>query len=66
MTTELKSINPNKPDSNEINVDYEEDVSDPGVILGLQLGDIIKIKDYSNQILNNKTFFKNMVNTNIN
>jgi hypothetical protein len=57
MTTELKSINPNKPDSNEVLVDYEEDVSDPGVILGLQLGDIIKIKDYSNQILNNKTFF---------
>ena len=57
MTTELKSINPNKPDSSETLVDYEEDVSDPGVIVGLQLGDIIKIKDYSNQILNNKTFF---------
>jgi len=57
MTTELKSINPSKPDSNEINVDYEPDVSDPGVIIGLQLGDIIKIKDYSNQTLNNKTFF---------
>ena len=57
MSAELKSINPNKPDSNEITVDYEEDVSDPGVIIGLQLGDIIKIKDYSNRTLHNKIFF---------
>jgi hypothetical protein len=38
-------------------VDYEEDVSDPGVLINLQLGDIIKIKSYSNEKLNGKTFF---------
>ena len=57
MSVELKSINPNKSDSNEIKVDYEEDVSDPGVIMGLQLGDIIRIQNLSNKILNNQTFF---------
>jgi hypothetical protein len=57
MTTELKSINPSKPDSNEIDVDYEPDVSDPGVIVGLQLGDIIKFQDFSNKILHDKIFF---------
>jgi hypothetical protein len=56
MSAELK-LNPNKTGSNEIKVDYEENVSDSSVNIGLQLGDIIRIKDYSNKILNNQTFF---------
>ena len=56
MSNQLK-INSNKSNSNEIIVDYEPDVSDPSIIIGLQLGDIIRIKDYSNEILNNQTFF---------
>ena len=35
----------------------ENDKSDPGTIIGLQLGDIIKIIDPINQILNEQTFF---------
>lgn len=61
MSEELKS---KKPGSNEIQVDYEdyEDVvSDPGVTIGLQLGDIIRIKDQSNKILNNQTFYINYI-----
>ena len=54
MSEELK---PKKPDSNEIEIDYEEYVSDPGIIIGLQLGDIIRIKDDKNKILNNQTFY---------
>jgi hypothetical protein len=54
MSEELK---PKNPDPNQIEVDYEEDVSDPGVTLGLQLGDIIRIKDQTNKILNNQTFY---------
>ena len=54
MSEELKS---KKPDSNEIVVDYEAYNSDPGVTLGLQLGDIIRIKDQQNKILNNQTFY---------
>lgn len=50
MSAELK-LNPNKSDINE------ENVSDPGINIGLQLGDIIRIKDNSNKILNNQTFF---------
>lgn len=56
MSNQLK-INSNKSNSNEIKVDYEQDVSDPSVVVALQLGDIIRIKDYSNEILNNQTFF---------
>jgi len=41
----------------EIELDYEEDVSDPGIILGLQLGDIIRIKNQTNKIINGQTFF---------
>jgi hypothetical protein len=51
------NLQQNKSNPDEIEVDYEEAVSDPGVIVGLQLGDIIKIADYSNQTLNNKIFF---------
>jgi hypothetical protein len=47
----------------EIKTDYEEDVSDPGVIIGLQLGDIIRIKDQTNKILNNQTFFIDYIDT---
>jgi len=54
MSEELKS---KKPDSNEIVVDYDENFSEPGVTLGLQLGDIIRIKDPQNKILNNQTFY---------
>jgi hypothetical protein len=54
MSEELK---PKNPDPNQIEVDYEADVSDPGVTLGLQLGDIIRIKDQTNKILNNQTFY---------
>ena len=54
MSIESKSKN---QDFDEIPVDYEEDVSDPGLTLGLQLGDIIRIKDQKNKILNNQTFF---------
>ncbi len=57
MSFNLKTDNPNKSDSNEILVDYESDKSDPGTIIGLQLGDIIKIIDPRNQILNEQTFF---------
>ena len=57
MEFNLKTDNPNKSDSNEILVDYESDKSDPGTIIGLQLGDIIKIVDPRNQILNEQTFF---------
>jgi hypothetical protein len=57
MSEELKSINPNKQNSNEIVVDYEQDISDPGIIIGLQLGDIIKINDPSNQTINGQIFF---------
>jgi hypothetical protein len=46
-----------KSNSDEIIVDYESDKSDPGTIIGLQLGDIIKINDPTNQILNEQTFF---------
>ena len=54
MSFEFKSKN---PDLDEIVVDYNDDVSDPGVIIGLQLGDIIRIEDPPNEILNNQTFF---------
>ena len=57
MSVELKSMKPNNPNSDEIEVDYEEDVSDPGIIIGLQLGDIIRIKDPKNKILNDQTFY---------
>jgi hypothetical protein len=49
--------------SEEIEVDYQEDVSDPGIILGLQLGDIIRIKDQTNKILNIQTFFIDYIDT---
>ena len=48
MSEELKIINPNKLETN---------VSIPGVSIGLQLGDIIRIKDDTNKILNNQIFF---------
>ena len=51
MSEELKSINPNNPDPDE------KYVSDPGVSIDLQLGDIIKIQNKSNQIIHNQTFF---------
>ena len=54
MSFEFK---PKNPDLDEIEVKNNEDVSDPGVIIGLQLGDIIRIEDPPNEILNNKTFF---------
>jgi len=57
MSEELKSINPNKPNSNEIVVDYEPDVSDPGIVIGLQLGDIIKIHDLTNKTINDQIFY---------
>ena len=47
----------NNSDFDEVEVDYNEDVSDPGVIIGLQLGDIIRIDDPTNKILNKQTFF---------
>jgi hypothetical protein len=54
MSFEFK---PKNPDLDEIEEKNNEDVSDPGVIIGLQLGDIIRIEDPPNEILNNKTFF---------
>jgi hypothetical protein len=57
MSEKINPINPNKENSDEIEIDYEEDVSDPGVLINLQLGDIIKFKSYSNEKLNSKTFF---------
>jgi len=48
MSFNLKTI---KSDSNE------NDKSNSGTIIGLQLGDVIKIIDPINQILNDQTFF---------
>ena len=50
----LKIINPNKLETN---------VSIPGVSIGLQLGDIIRIKDDTNKILNNQIFFIDYIDT---
>ena len=54
MSEELKIINPNKLETN---------VSIPGVSIGLQLGDIIRIKDDTNKILNNQIFFIDYIDT---
>jgi hypothetical protein len=70
MSDELKPTNPDlneneNENENEIQPELakKEIVSDPGITIGLQLGDIIKIKDQTNQILNNNSFFIEYIDT---
>jgi hypothetical protein len=47
--------------SNELNIENQpknpETDIDPGILINLQLGDIIRLEDPTNEILNNQTFF---------
>jgi len=62
--TELNENENENENENQAELAKKEIVSDPGIIIGLQLGDIIKIKDQTNQILNNNLFFIDYIDTN--
>ena len=59
MSNELNSeiLNNPKEESDEIILNIPEDKSDVNILVYLQLGDIIRIQDPTNEILNMQTFF---------